>query len=175
MDEKTYIALSARTKSDNFHQDLLPPNELRHALAAAGVATNWINDCKRTLYYGSAPVLRTGKDGQHSGSLKHDPALADLLHAALGLFTEAGEILEHLQQVLSGAQPFDKINLLEELGDIEWYRALALRSSGLTPEEVRAKNHAKLVARFPDKFTKEEAEGRDLEAERKALEEGYFY
>ncbi len=46
-----------------------------------------------------------------------------LLHAVLGLYTEAAEMLEALWAALHGA-PLDEINLFEEAGDLEWYLAL---------------------------------------------------
>lgn len=168
-----------------------------------------------------------------------------LMHAAMGLVTEAAELSEEtLEKVL-----FDHVHVIEELGDLEWYVALAVRALGKNLDdiddrahrtylaetqnmptlrsdwatrriivtagdlidqlkkltiyskpldeekfltgivklrgyidvmclcvrvrlhEVREKNIAKLMKRYPDKFTSERAINRDLDGERRALED----
>lgn len=94
-----------------------------------------------------------------------------LLHAAMGLTTEAGEFLDALKKHLFYGKPLDLVNLREELGDIMWYLAIACDALGTTFEAEQARNIAKLKARYPDKFTSEAAIERDLEGERKVLEQ----
>lgn len=50
----------------------------------------------------------------------------NMLHAAMGLCTEAGELLE-LNDVLSKGGQHDVVNLKEELGDAWWYVAIIHR------------------------------------------------
>lgn len=95
----------------------------------------------------------------------------DLLHASMGLVTEAGEFQDMLKKHLYYNKPLDRVNLKEEIGDILWYCALALRSLDSDFEEVMDTNIKKLQARFPDKFTEEKANNRDLDKERNILEE----
>lgn len=92
-----------------------------------------------------------------------------LLHAALGCFTESGELIEAIYNQFD-SKPFDMVNFGEEIGDIEWYQAIGFDASGVTEASCREKNIAKLRARYPDKFDSEQAVNRDLEAERKTLE-----
>jgi hypothetical protein len=48
--------------------------------------------------------------------------------------------------------------------------AMLYRRLGVTPEQVKTINMAKLRKRFPEKFTTEHALERDLDAERAILE-----
>lgn len=94
------------------------------------------------------------------------------LHAAIGLSTEAGELLDAFKKALFYGQELDRTNVLEEVGDLLWYSALLLDSMGGDFESASATVIAKLRKRFPEKFTQEKTINRDLKTERKALEEG---
>jgi NTP pyrophosphatase (non-canonical NTP hydrolase) len=94
----------------------------------------------------------------------------DLLHAAIGLQTESAEFSDMLKKHIFYGKPIDKVNLREELGDQLWYIAMALRALDTTFEAVMERNIEKLKARYPDKFTEELAENRNLDKEREILE-----
>lgn len=94
----------------------------------------------------------------------------EILHALMGCVTEVGEMTDQLKRHLIYGAPLDKVNLLEEAGDLQWYVALLLRTLDSTFDEIHQKNIDKLRARFPHKFTEEGALKRDLAAERAVLE-----
>jgi NTP pyrophosphatase (non-canonical NTP hydrolase) len=96
--------------------------------------------------------------------------VAELMHASMGMVTEAGEFIDALKKHTIYGKPIDRVNLVEEIGDLFWYQALACRALGVSFEEVMERNIAKLRKRFPEKFTAELALSRDLDAERAALE-----
>jgi len=96
-----------------------------------------------------------------------------LLHAGMGITTESGEFLDMLKKHIFYGKELDTINLKEELGDLLFYIALAMDELGTTFEEVMKINFEKLSARYPNKFTKEDATNRDLDKEREILEQGY--
>lgn len=96
---------------------------------------------------------------------------ARLVHALLGIGGESGELQDQLKRHLVYGKDLDIVNLKEELGDLMWYCALALDEIGSSFDEVMAMNIAKLRARFPGGFTEEKAVNRDIEAERKVMEE----
>ncbi len=78
-----------------------------------------------------------------------------LLHCAVGISGEAGELLDAVKKTWVYGKPLDSANLIEELGDIEWYME-ALRSLlGVTREEVIASNVAKLEVRYPISYSDE--------------------
>lgn len=91
-----------------------------------------------------------------------------LVHAAIGMCTEAGELQDALKKHLFYGRQFDRVNAIEEVGDLLWYAALACKALGTTLEAVMERNIAKLKARYPAKF--EDVIERDHEAERAALE-----
>lgn len=93
-----------------------------------------------------------------------------LLHAALGLASEAGEFADQIKRHLFYQTPLDRVNLAEELGDLMWYIAVAAAGCGTTLEAILQANLQKLRTRYPDKFTVERAVVRDLVGERRVLE-----
>jgi NTP pyrophosphatase (non-canonical NTP hydrolase) len=92
-----------------------------------------------------------------------------LFHGIVGMATEAGELVELLLSALEGNK-VDATNLHEEMNDSNWYQALLHDAYDLNWEEGLARNIAKLKARYPEKFTVENADNRDLEKERGILE-----
>lgn len=99
-----------------------------------------------------------------------DHGFARLMHGMIGICTETGELQDMVKKALIYNKPFDNVNVLEECGDVLWYIALALDAAGYSMSECMEKNIDKLKTRFPDKFTFKNANERDLDAERKALE-----
>ena len=99
-----------------------------------------------------------------------DSEQIDLLHAAIGMQTEAAEFSDMLKKRLFYGKELDIVNLREELGDQLFYIAMALRALGTDFETVMERNIAKLKARYPEKFTEELAENRNLDKERAILE-----
>jgi NTP pyrophosphatase (non-canonical NTP hydrolase) len=94
-----------------------------------------------------------------------------ILHAAIGLTTESGEALDAIKKHVYYGKPLDKVNLIEEAGDIMWYLGILCNVLGVTFEEVQQKNIDKLRARYGEKFSEEAAIQRNLEKERTILEE----
>lgn len=98
--------------------------------------------------------------------------LQDILHASIGIATEAGEFLDPFKKAMFYGKHIDLVNLDEEVGDLLWYIAIYAEARGKTIPELASMNNRKLKQRFPDKFTQEAALNRDLFAERQVLEEG---
>lgn len=95
-----------------------------------------------------------------------------LLHALIGINTENGELQDQFKKHIFYGKPLDSINLIEELGDLMWYVALACDELSVSFDQVFERNIAKLQVRYKDacKFTETQALNRDLEKERKILE-----
>jgi NTP pyrophosphatase (non-canonical NTP hydrolase) len=94
-----------------------------------------------------------------------------LLHAALGMVTEAGEFADVVKKYLFYGKEIDTINLMEELGDQLWYISIAMDVLGVSFEEIMQQNHNKLFNRYSKGFSEKEANNRDLDKERKILED----
>lgn len=99
-----------------------------------------------------------------------DRETIDLLHAAIGMVTESGEFIDALKKNIFYDKPLDIVNLKEELGDLLWYVALAIRILGEDFEQIMETNINKLKARYPEEFTEHHALNRDLNKEREILE-----
>lgn len=79
----------------------------------------------------------------------------DLMHSAFGLAGEAGEFVDAVKKDIVYGKPLDQENLLEELGDILWYVALACETLGVDMDYVAVQNIDKLKKRYPEKYTDE--------------------
>ena len=82
-----------------------------------------------------------------NSALTPDDALLD---AAAGLAEEAGEVLALIRKQRFQGRPFDRDELVVELGDALWCLASVATSLGVTLDDVADRNIAKLRARHPD-------------------------
>lgn len=88
----------------------------------------------------------------------------------MGLATETGELQDQLKKYLFYGTKLDKVNLVEEMGDLFWYLGLMADALDVSFEEIWEKNIRKLKRRYGDKFSEEAARHRNLESERDELE-----
>lgn len=137
--------------------------ELVHSLAHLVGMCDRIDDLKKFIFY--------GKDLPAGVTRPIPPDNADinlrLLHAGMGFFTEAAEFVE---QVIRDGK--DEVNLGEECFDLEWYASEAYAELGISRHQMWLTGIQKLFKRYGHSFNEEGAINRDLEAERKILEEG---
>jgi NTP pyrophosphatase (non-canonical NTP hydrolase) len=94
----------------------------------------------------------------------------DNLHMVLGMITEVGELADVFKKEMAYGKPVDWVNVKEEIGDVMFYIANFCNVNGFDLEEILQTNINKLRARYPEKFTEENAMKRDLNKERKILE-----
>ena len=80
--------------------------------------------------------------------------LAALLNGALGLCGEAGEVADLIKKAAFQGHELDEEKVIEELGDVAWYLAIASEALGVTLGEVLQKNVDKLAKRYPEGFDK---------------------
>jgi hypothetical protein len=94
------------------------------------------------------------------------------LHGLIGILGEDAEIAPYINEEIF-FQNLDDLtieNIEEEAGDKAWYLfGVLCKGYQLSPEDVLAKNIAKLQARYPEKFDEEKALNRDLKAEKEAM------
>lgn len=93
-----------------------------------------------------------------------------LLHSSIGLTTEVGEFADSIKKHIFYGRNLDRVNLMEELGDVLWYVSIALSELGYDYEQVMTKNIKKLKARYEEAFNQEGEENRDIIREREILE-----
>lgn len=182
--KKALLTESTRTPSVESDEDF------RDALMIAVLASELLDLYKKHAFYGKPldPHARTEVlerlqavvDGtinplRHEGvegSLNINPRL---LHAVVGKFTEAGEMLQALGESEETGE-LDLVNLAEEVGDDKWYDAILLDElqrlhPGITLGSILQANNDKLLTkRYPNGFTGDAAIHRDVAAERIVLE-----
>lgn len=100
-----------------------------------------------------------------------DSSNARILHAIMGIVTEAGELMDAYKKTAIYGKKLDTVNVMEEVGDLAWYIALLLDATGGDFGVALRMNADKLRNRFPEGFTEDKAIARDVGAERKILEE----
>lgn len=81
-----------------------------------------------------------------------------LLNAALGLAGESGEVADLIKKAKFQGHPLDEDKLVEELGDVLWYVALAAEVLGVSLEDIMHRNIDKLWSRYPAGFDPERSQ-----------------
>lgn len=115
-------------------------------------------------------IKTESRDFEAMNSRLTDDGLKRLLHAGIGLSTEAGEFLDALKKHIFYGKDLDRVNLKEEMGDLFWYLAIACDELDVDFEPLMQRNIEKLKARYGEKFSEAKAEQRDLGLEREILE-----
>jgi NTP pyrophosphatase (non-canonical NTP hydrolase) len=92
-----------------------------------------------------------------------------LLHAMLGMVTEAGEVADILKKFIFYGRDYTRDKVKDEIGDLLWYSALGASAIDELLSEVMDANIRKLRARYEAKFTELEALNRNPQAEERAL------
>ena len=88
------------------------------------------------------------------------PDQAELLHAAIGIAGEAGELLDAVRKHVFDGQPLDRDNVVEELGDLCFYLEAAMQVVKAFRYEVEQENQAKLSKRYEGGYTDKAARER---------------
>lgn len=87
------------------------------------------------------------------------PEKADLLHMAVGVAGEGGELLDQVKRHTIYDKDLDRENVVEELGDIEFFLEGVRQILNITREETLETNIAKLGVRYKDhQYSDEQAQ-----------------
>lgn len=85
----------------------------------------------------------------------------ELTHAALGIPGEAGELVDALKKYLMYRKTLDRENVVEELGDLEFFMEAIRQNLGITREETLEHNYNKLMKkRYPNGYSDQAAQER---------------
>lgn len=82
---------------------------------------------------------------------------ASIIHAALGIAGEAGEVVDLVKKSYAYGRPLDAMKVCEELGDLLHYMTRLADQLGLGMNVIREQNVAKLKKRFGDTYSDEKA------------------
>ena len=108
----------------------------------------------------AAMVSRLSKPGDN---IKNEltPKQAHLLHMAIGISGEAGELLDAIKKHAIYQKPLDVTNVVEELGDLEFFLEGLRSTLCISRDEVLAKNISKLSVRYHSgKYSNQQAQQR---------------
>lgn len=83
---------------------------------------------------------------------EYESEIDQLICASLGLCGEAGEFAEIIKKGIYQGHGVQVDVLVEELGDVLWYIALACDAIGYDIETVMFENIEKLKLRYPEGF-----------------------
>lgn len=180
---KQYVTDAIRTESRIEAVEINKPT-LIAVLNAYVACGNLLDDLKKHIFY-KKPIdphkwanqkniinaqlgdIMSNIDGLKTEVMPFDPRL---FHAIVGIATESTELVEAILTAIDNSGDIDHVNVKEELGDLNWYQAIAVDASDADWDAILTTNIEKLRKRYPEKFTSENAINRDLVAERKILE-----
>lgn len=91
-----------------------------------------------------AALVKPGEDIRKSLTASD----SNLIHMTLGICGEAGEILDTIKKATIYRKDIDRENLVEELGDLEFYMEGLRQELEVTREETLEHNIAKLSKRY---------------------------
>lgn len=97
-------------------------------------------------------VLRLKKPGEDILA-KLTPAMADALHMSGGVCSEAGELFDAIKRWAIYGKELDRANVIEELGDLEFFLEGLRQLLRIPREETLEANLAKLGVRYADGFS----------------------
>jgi NTP pyrophosphatase (non-canonical NTP hydrolase) len=159
-----YQKAATATCAPSFYGKGIDPAKLTLALSDAAVTCERLDAYKRSLFYDDRVKYGLDQGEGMEMNLPNQEEI-DILHAVIGIVTEAGELAEGY--ITTG----DRVNLKEEGGDLMWYIALLAKGLGTDLSDMGLRNIAKLSVRYPDKvFSTSDAINRRLEQERHVLE-----
>ncbi len=167
MEIEQYFEDAKRTVSHKFYAENVSADEfLKTTLSFESVGCK-LDDIKKSLYYDKFDLNDTDQIGVNDVAERIG---VDTLHGILGIVTEGVELIQAINKTIATKEEFDVVNMKEEIGDIMWYIALLCNTHNIDLKQVMQTNINKLKQRFPEKFTTNNANNRDLRAEREILE-----
>ena len=105
-------------------------------------------------------VKRLAKDGKLIlGQM--EPYQAYIWHMATGVSGEAGELLDAVKKHVVYQKPLDRVNIIEELGDLEFYMEGLRQQLGISRKQTLEQNKRKLAVRYAGyEYSNEAAQNR---------------
>ena len=112
---------------------------------------------KQTIYNKHQGLYAMAEDAHRLKDFKPNPSQCELLHAAIGIAGEAGELLDAVRKHVFDEQPLDEDNVIEELGDLCFYLEAACQAIKMKRADIEELNMAKLFERYKDGYSDQQA------------------
>jgi NTP pyrophosphatase (non-canonical NTP hydrolase) len=100
------------------------------------------------------------------------PLQAHMLHMVLGIAGEAGELVDAVKKHVVYRKELDVANVIEEIGDLQFYIEGLCQAIGKSPGFCMAANVEKLTKRYGEKYSDKAAIERADKQEAPELERG---
>lgn len=187
MNLEQYVKSATRTESIVGE---IKPNNIQQCVQALNIfvaAATLLDLFKKNIFYNKPIDLKKWdhavlllnqslQDLQHNNNVHDERSLntfkeinSRIFHGVVGIATEAGEMIEAIIKQVN-TDHLDNINLAEEIGDVCWYQAILIDALKISWDTILERNIEKLKARYPEKYTDERANNRNIDIERKILE-----
>ena len=154
----------SRFKSGEKIAEEMTPHKLKalyaHITQAVRVADNLDVAKKYAIYNDDKFGLATLFFRYNFKDLAPTPSQCELLHAAIGIAGEAGELLDAVRKHVFDGQPLDEDNVIEELGDLCFYLEAAFQAIKMNRADIEELNMAKLFERYKDGYSDQQAQER---------------
>jgi len=154
----------SRFKSgEKIAEEMTPANAalLNHSITNMVAESCRLDLVKKHSIYNQDKGLFIGHIETHRfKDLKPTPEQCELLHAAIGIAGEAGELLDAVRKHVFDGQPLDRENIIEELGDLCFYMEAAFQVLGVDRSYIEAMNQSKLSKRYEGGYTDKAAQDR---------------
>lgn len=162
---QNYIQQAIRTESKPESIQVNEKYILESLKTLADIGEN-LDKVKKIVFYNSK---KYGNFKENVYDLDTPKTVSDenyirVFHSLLGLITESAELAEILIKMIENDE-YDSVHISEEIGDLYWYIALVLDTIKVSENSVKEANIAKLKARYPEKFTEQNASERNIETE----------
>lgn len=112
---------------------------------------------KQAIYNKHQGLYAMAEDAHRLKDFKPTPNQCELLHAAIGIAGEAGELLDAVRKHVFDGQPLDGDNIIEELGDLCFYLEAAMQAIKMNRADIEELNMAKLFERYKDGYSDQQA------------------
>lgn len=154
----------SRFKSgENIAEEMTPANAalLNHSIANMIAESCRLDLVKKQSIYNQDKGLFIGHIETHRfKDFKPTPSQCELLHAAIGIAGEAGELLDAVRKHVFDGEPLDRENVIEELGDLEFYMMAAMMNIGVLRPHLQELNMSKLSKRYEGGYSDQQAQER---------------
>ena len=144
-------------------EEMTPANAalLNHSITNMVAESCRLDLVKKHSIYNQDKGLFIGHIETHRfKDFKPTPEQCELLHAAIGIAGEAGELLDAVRKHVFDGQPLDRDNVIEELGDLEFYMMAAMMNIGIMRPHLQELNMAKLSKRYEAGYSDKAAQER---------------
>jgi NTP pyrophosphatase (non-canonical NTP hydrolase) len=135
---------------------------LLNALQKGVHAGNYVDTVKKQVIYNKPQSFpaRIERLVWPRAEKEFTPAQGDLAHMSMGILGEAAEVMAVIQDHIEKEEPLDVDNLIEELGDIEFYLEGLRQAIGVSRQEILDTNIVKLRKRYESGYSDQAAQNR---------------